>query len=489
MVVADDNARAEFPAHEVELIAEERHLIGVVLVAGDDLVNGVDHHGNEPLLRRAADELRGELVHRHGAAAQIPYFNVGQPAGRPPLRLVNVTEAVQTACPVELEIDVEHPSAGAGKPQPVAPLGNGDAQLDECKALSGLAGTRQQHFVALPEHSLDEARRERRHLVPYVGELLGVRQIVVDALDPLFPCVPIRLSDVPVHEKLLMSAAYHAGHTGEPGGVFVLRVDLQPVLLADLIEVIHTLPVLFVAVRVDAYDGVDTLSAGVYETRHRQLQLADDRVLAGEILRVALHERVAVGGHVVVLHALPVERVKADPRARLGVIVAEYRADVAVVAFQLADERSGGAVISALARQIPSVLLPDLRHIADVIVLMKERLEIVDDLPRRVPAVRLVEFLRFHPAALHHDELVAVGDLTVPVKRVILAGIRAPAVVLCHLHDRGDRHGCCAAAEALPLSRALPGVVPAVAAAPLLPYGAVAALVLERHANADPLRI
>jgi hypothetical protein len=72
MVVAVNEAASALRRDLVEVVAEARHVAGGVLVAREDLVDGVeDYHRVAPVLR-AADELRRELVERHRLAAQVP---------------------------------------------------------------------------------------------------------------------------------------------------------------------------------------------------------------------------------------------------------------------------------------------------------------------------------------------------------------------------------------------------------------------------------
>ena len=53
----------------VELIAEQCHVGSLVLIAGDDLVDGVDDDGVKVLIAHTAHELGHQLVQRHSLAA------------------------------------------------------------------------------------------------------------------------------------------------------------------------------------------------------------------------------------------------------------------------------------------------------------------------------------------------------------------------------------------------------------------------------------
>src|SRR5699024_463878 len=98
---------AKFRADKVKLVAEARHLVGAVLVAGNDFVDGVDDDGDVIPLGGAADEARGEFVHGHGLAAQVPDVEVAQIRRFHAQRRVDVVDAVQTTGPVQFQIDVE----------------------------------------------------------------------------------------------------------------------------------------------------------------------------------------------------------------------------------------------------------------------------------------------------------------------------------------------------------------------------------------------
>ena len=174
--MAVDHGAVQCAAHKVKLVAELGHLVGAVLVAGDYLINGVQHHGHVALFLGPADELGGQLVHGHGRAAQVPYVDVGKVLRRKAEGGVHVPEAVQAGRPVQLQIDVQHLALRTIElPQPRFALGNGDAQLDEGKALAGLAGACQQHLVALAQHAEDQRVCQRGQVLPVGGEVLGAR--------------------------------------------------------------------------------------------------------------------------------------------------------------------------------------------------------------------------------------------------------------------------------------------------------------------------
>ena len=174
MVVAVDGRAAELGAHLVKLVAEVRHLIGGVLVAGDDLVNGVDDDRDVVLLDRSANEFRREPVHRHGLAAQVPDVDVAEVLRLPAETAVHILKTVQAGSAVKLEVDVQHSALCTVKAEPAFALRDGDGQLDQRERLARLGRSGKQHLVSLPEHAADECRSQRRHLVPDRAHALRV---------------------------------------------------------------------------------------------------------------------------------------------------------------------------------------------------------------------------------------------------------------------------------------------------------------------------
>ena len=174
MVVTVDGRAAEFGAHLVKLVAEVRHLVGGVLVAGDDLVDRVDDDRDVVLLDGSANQLGREPVHRHGLAAQVPDVDVAQVLRLPAEAAVHVPEAVQAGSAVKLEVDVQHSALCTVEAEPAFALGDRDGQLDQCERLARLGRSGKQHLVSLPEHAADECRSQRRHLVPDRAHALRV---------------------------------------------------------------------------------------------------------------------------------------------------------------------------------------------------------------------------------------------------------------------------------------------------------------------------
>ena len=220
-----------------------------------------------------------------------------------------------------------------------------------------------------------------------------------------------------------------------------------------------------------------------------QLQLADKRVLLTKAHAVRFDQRIAKVGHIFVLHALSVQRIEADPRPRLALVIADDRADVARAARERLDQLAGRAVIAPLCGQVSvSVpVVPCLGHIADVFAAFKEQLQIALQLLRRLPLrIKRRNLALLDPVRVDDRALLTRADHAVPVQR--LAGIGAPAAIHGQLDDRAARHA--RAGKARPFAVAF-AAVPArrVAPAPVLPDGEVVPLRLERHADVQPFGI
>ena len=463
MVVTVDGRAAEFGAHLVKLVAEVRHLIGGVLVAGDDLVNRVDNDRDVVLLDGSANQLGREPVHRHGLAAQIPDVDVAEVLRLPAEAAVHVPKTVQAGGAVKLEVDVQHSALCTVEAEPAFALGDGDGQLDERERLARLGRSGKQHLVSLPEHTADECRSQRRHLVPDRAHALRVGQVIGRALDELAPFGKVRLADVGVDEELLVSLSHHARHTRQARRIAVLLVEFQTVLAADRVQVFDPLAVLWVVGCINVNDGVHALAARVHQTRHRQLQFADERVLAVNIHAVALDERVAERGDVLVADALAVERVEADPRADRRVVVTEHAADVVAAGRERLHQLTCGSRPVALGRHGFAVLVRERAgDVADVLLAVEQRFEVGDELLRRMPLGGFGNLLRLDPVRVNHAVRLTAADLIVPAEFTV-AAVRLPAAALRHLHDGSRRDGRVRAAKAVPLAGALAGAVaPAV---------------------------
>ena len=260
-----------------------------------------------------------------------------------------------------------------------------------------------------------------------------------------------------------MSLSHHARHTRQARRIAVLPVELQTVPAADRVQVFDPLAVLWVVGCINVYNGVHALAARVHQTRHRQLQLADERVLAVDVHAVALDERVAERGDVLVADALAVERVEADPRADRRVVVTEHTADVVAAGRERLHQLTGGSRPVALGRHGLAVLIRERAgDVADVLLAVEQRFEVGDELLRRMPLGGFGNLLRLDPVRVDHTVRLTAADLIVPAEFTV-AAVRLPAASLRHLHDGSRRDGRVRAAKAVPLAGALAGAVaPAV---------------------------
>ena len=436
VVVAVDHRTAQLGAHLVELVAEMGHLVGTVLVAGDDLVNGVDDDGDVLLFLGSPDKLRGKPVHRFRHAAEIPDVNAPEIRRRQFHCLIHVPKPVQAARPIQFQIDVQHTPPGTLPAQPLPPLGNGNGHLNEGIGLSGFGRSGNEHLVSLPQHVLDQRRRQLRHMLPRLRHALELRQIIGNAVDVVFPFRPRTQSDVGRHQKLLFAVPQDTRHTGEPGRIPVLAVYLQAVLVADLVEEVHPFPVFFVVGSVHTHNGVEALAAGVHQTRNGQLHFVENAVLPLHVQHVRFHQCIAVFRDVLVFAALAVQGIEPDPRSGFFDVVPDYRPDVAATLAQCLQQLSGGAVAAARCGQILAVLvLPRFRHIAHEIFCFKQGFDVPGKLLCRIPRLRLRNgnILCLFPAGDH----IVLPDVIVPAEgsgffRGTLGTI---AVFQCHVYN------------------------------------------------------
>lgn len=107
-------------------------------------------------------------------------------------------------------------------------------------------------------------------------------------------------------------------------------VDVQPVLLADVVQVIDTLPVFVIAGRIHLDDGVQTLASAVDHDGDRQLQLAHDGILLLDGHGVGFDECISKLRDVLVFDAFTIQRIESYPSTGSRVIITEDRPDIAV---------------------------------------------------------------------------------------------------------------------------------------------------------------
>ena len=213
VVVAIDHRTPKLTAHQIELIAEFRHLIGRIFVAGDNFVDRVQHHGDVSAFCGPADQLRRQLVHGYAGPAQVPHVDIAQILRVQPHCGVYVTKTVKAARTVQLQIDIQHFSLCTAEPsEPWHTLRNADAKFNERKTLAGLGGPRQQHLVSLAEHALDQSRGQLRHVFPRRGHALCIRQIIRNRFHPIFPLAPVRLAEIGFQQILFLLPAHGSRH-------------------------------------------------------------------------------------------------------------------------------------------------------------------------------------------------------------------------------------------------------------------------------------
>ena len=136
MVVAVNRGTARLCTNAVELIAECRHIRGIVFIARDDLVNGVDNDRLQFLIPDPPYHLRHQLIQRHGVASQVPEQNIVHVVGRNAESLIDLEKAVHGAGRVDLQIDIQHTTLFAVESEPWSALGYSDGKFHEEKTLS-----------------------------------------------------------------------------------------------------------------------------------------------------------------------------------------------------------------------------------------------------------------------------------------------------------------------------------------------------------------
>ena len=174
----------------VELIAEERHIAGAVLIAGDDLINRVDDDGIEMLIAHTAHELRHQLVQRHSLAAQIPQDEVFGTGLANMECVIDIGESVNAAGAVNFQIHIQHTALFAGEAEPFTALGDRNRQLHQQEGLTRLRWTGDQHLVSAAENTADQLLRQYGVFGEQCVQTFQLRQVVFDALNKLHPILP-----------------------------------------------------------------------------------------------------------------------------------------------------------------------------------------------------------------------------------------------------------------------------------------------------------
>nr|DAE44311.1 MAG TPA: hypothetical protein [Caudoviricetes sp.] len=491
VVVGVDHGTVEFMTDFVELAAEFGHLFRRVFVAGQNLINGVKDDGSKALLLGAADELGGQLVQRHRDAAQIPDRDLVEMVRRQTERRVNVREAVHTGIRVEFKVQVQHAALCALEaPQPCGAFRDGDAQLDQGETLARFGGARDHHLVPFSQNIFDKRFPQRAD----AGKVLAavpVRQFVRLRFQPILPLFPAALSDIGFQQCLPVPAPQDARHPAQAGGVAVLLIEGQAVLLTGRIKVVHPFAILGVVGRIDLDDGMDALAARVDQRGAGQLQLLDDGKLLAQLHIVAFDEGIAEIGDVGVV-ASALHRVETDPRTGVRVAVTNDFAHIVAAAFQLFDELPCGTVPTAFRGGRTAISAVALGNISNMFIGFEQCLQIAFQLFGGMPLRWKLQLLHFHPAWIDQPPICRSGvvrrDLIVPVQRV--PGGACPPLPVSQLENAAFRDRLRATVKAFPFAGTFPFVVTlCIAGTPLLPDGSREARLFERHAHGGPLLI
>ena len=156
--------------------------------------------------------------------------------------------------------------------------------------------------------------------------------------------------------------------------------------------------------------------AAIDQAGNWQFQLPDDFVLLFQFHRIGFYQGIAEVRHVFVADALTIQRIKSDPRASFGIIVAQDSPQVPVTDRQLFDEFTCGAPIVPFIRQELPVFLPGTRYIADIVGTIKQRRQVLDEVFDRVPVIAGgFQFAPFDPVFVYNDLVVPFGNHVIPV--------------------------------------------------------------------------
>ena len=155
MVMAVNRRAAGFRANLIELVAELPHFGRLVLVPGDDLVDGVDDDGIKVLVTYTADEFRHKLVKGNSVSAQVPDDDILRFVHGQMEHIVDFEEASDAACRIDFEVDIEHPPLAASEPQPRNSLSDGDAKLHEEKRLPCFGRAGNEHLMPAPQDAVN----------------------------------------------------------------------------------------------------------------------------------------------------------------------------------------------------------------------------------------------------------------------------------------------------------------------------------------------
>ena len=196
----------------------------------------------------------------------------------------------------------------------------------------------------------------------------------------MLPLDPVAQSHIPAHDVLQPLAALEAGEPAQPGRVLVLGIHHKPVFSAHGVEVIHPFLVLLIVHRANVHDGVKAFPAAVNQHPDRELQILKDRILCFDVLCVALYQRVAVRGHVLIAPAFAVHGIEADPDAGLYVSGSEGVRNILVIRDAFHELLRCPGVVLSVWLPFAVFVLVGVHDVADFFIRLIDRAEVVRDI-------------------------------------------------------------------------------------------------------------
>lgn len=133
VMMAVDGAAPGLRANLVELVTECVHFGGVVFIARDDFVNGIDDDSVKVLIPHTADAFRHKLVERYGVTSEVSHHDAVRVLDGQTERLVDFEESVDRTCRINLKVHIEDSAFLAGKAEPGLAFRDSDAQFHEKK--------------------------------------------------------------------------------------------------------------------------------------------------------------------------------------------------------------------------------------------------------------------------------------------------------------------------------------------------------------------
>lgn len=141
-------------------------------------------------------------------------------------------------------------------------------------------------------------------------------------LDMRLPCLPGFLPTPRIDQVLRTTGPLDSRQTRQPGRIPIRIVHRQAGRLADLIQSVHTLPVLIGITRIHAYQRMNALAAAMHHGGAGELQRPDQGQLFPEVLMIGLDQRMTVRRDIGILAPAPVHRIDPHPGPGNGVGVA-----------------------------------------------------------------------------------------------------------------------------------------------------------------------